>query len=259
MNEIHIFGHRKPDTDAVTSAIALANLKNEQGLKAKPYILDTLNTETEYVLKHFGIEIPKILNDVKLRVEDIEYYKNYYASESESIKKAYEQIKAKNVTAIPVVDDKKKLLGLVTLKTIANEFINGDFTKLLTSYDNILETLEAKEVVRAEDEIEGNLIVAAYSSQTFIKTIKLNSENILIVGNRHGVITHALEKKIKLLILTGGEKLEKEELKLAKKNKVSVISTKYDSFHAAKLVGLSNYVSRLLSAARIESINQKII
>jgi len=30
MREIYIFGHKKPDTDAVTSAIALANLKNQE-------------------------------------------------------------------------------------------------------------------------------------------------------------------------------------------------------------------------------------
>lgn len=108
MNEIYIFGHKKPDTDSVASAIALSYLKNAQGFNAKPFILDTLNTETEFVLKYFGIETPKILNDVKLRVEDVEYYKGYYLPEYASILKAYEYIKEKNVTAVPVVDKQKK-------------------------------------------------------------------------------------------------------------------------------------------------------
>ena len=87
MSEIHIFGHKKPDTDAVTSAIALAYLKNQQGIKAKPYILDAPNTETEFVLKYFGIKTPKILNDVKLTIDDIEYYKDYYVDSKTSILK----------------------------------------------------------------------------------------------------------------------------------------------------------------------------
>ena len=78
MKETYVFGHKKPDTDSVTSAIALAYLKNKQGMNAKPYILDTMNTETEFVLKYFNIEPPKILNDVKLKIEDIQYYKDYF-------------------------------------------------------------------------------------------------------------------------------------------------------------------------------------
>ena len=66
MEKIYIFGHQNPDTDSVTSAIALSYLKNKQGLNTKPFILDTLNTETEFVLKHFGIDVPEILNDVKI-------------------------------------------------------------------------------------------------------------------------------------------------------------------------------------------------
>ena len=257
MNKIYIFGHRKPDTDAVTSAIALSYLKNEQGLNTKPYILDSLNNETEFVLDYFKIDYPKILNDVKLKVEDIEYYKDFYIMENISIQTAYEKIKEEKVTAIPVVDENRKLLGLVTLKVLADELVNGNFNKIRTSYTNIIETLNAKEVIKNEEEIEGNILVAAYASQTFITSMKLTTSDILIVGNRHGVINYALNSKIKLLILTGGETLTKDELKLAKTNKVNIISTDNDTFYTAKLIGLSNYVSTLLDNARIESIRKK--
>ena len=35
MREVYIFGHKKPDTDSVTSAIALAHLKNRLGVLSK--------------------------------------------------------------------------------------------------------------------------------------------------------------------------------------------------------------------------------
>ena len=44
MKKTYIFGHKNPDTDAVTSAIALSYLKNKQGQNTKPVILDSLNT-----------------------------------------------------------------------------------------------------------------------------------------------------------------------------------------------------------------------
>ena len=36
--EIYVFGHKNPDTDAVTSAINLSYLKNQQGLNTTPRI-----------------------------------------------------------------------------------------------------------------------------------------------------------------------------------------------------------------------------
>lgn len=257
MNDIYIFGHKKPDTDSVTSAIALSYLKSKEGYNAKPYILDPLNNETEFVLNHFGIEVPKILNDVKLKIEDIDYYKNYYVKGNVSILKAYEYIREKKVTAIPVIAENKKLLGLITLKNIANELINGKFNELLTSYDNIVETLEGKEVVRCDDEIYGNILVGAYTSTTIVENIKLDPKKIFIVGNRSRIIDYAIRSKTKLLIIVGGKELTEEQIKCAKENCVNIIYTEYDTFHTSKLIGLSAYVKTLLNDARIESINRK--
>lgn len=257
MSDIYIFGHRKPDTDAVTSAIALSYLKNQQGLKTKPYILDPVNTETEFVLKYFEIKTPQILNDVNLRIEDIEYYKDYYVRENVSILKAYEQIKQEKVTAVPVVDNDKNLLGLITLKTIANHLINERFSDVKTSYDNIIDSLDGKEVVRCDDEIVGNILVGAYRTEVILDTIKLDPKTILIIGNRTEVLDYAIDSKTKLIILVGGRELTPEQIELAKLKKVNIIYTNYDSFHTAKLIGLSSYIGNLLGDARIESINKK--
>ena len=58
---VYIFGHKKPDTDAVTSAIALSYLKNELGIKSEPRILGDINKETSFVLDYFNVETPKLL------------------------------------------------------------------------------------------------------------------------------------------------------------------------------------------------------
>ena len=53
METVYIFGHRNPDTDSVTSAIALAYLKNNLGYNAIPAILSSINLETKYALNYF--------------------------------------------------------------------------------------------------------------------------------------------------------------------------------------------------------------
>ena len=257
MKKTYIFGHKNPDTDSVTSAIALSYLKNKQGFNTKPVILDSLNRETEFVLKYFNIDVPEFLNDVKIKIEDIEYYKNFCAKENVSILKAYEEIRKKSVTAIPITSENKKLLGLLTLKAIANELISGNFNKVETSYKNILETLKAEEIIKIDEEISGNILVASYGSETIVTNIKMDSETILIVGNRNRVIDYAISSRVKLLVVIGGHKLSEEQINKAKENKVNVISTEYDAFYTAKLIGLSNYVKKLIDNSRVESVNKK--
>lgn len=59
---INVFGHKSPDTDATCSAIIWAWYLNEHtGTDAQPRILGELNTETQFVLNHWGVETPVLL------------------------------------------------------------------------------------------------------------------------------------------------------------------------------------------------------
>ena len=61
MNKLYVFGHQKPDTDTITSAIVLANLERALGVDAVAYKLGNVNKETAYALKTFEIEEPLTL------------------------------------------------------------------------------------------------------------------------------------------------------------------------------------------------------
>jgi len=59
---IKVFGHLSPDTDATGSAIIWAwYLAEHTGAEATPYVLGELNSETQFVLSHFGIDTPELL------------------------------------------------------------------------------------------------------------------------------------------------------------------------------------------------------
>ncbi len=61
---VKIFGHKSPDTDATASALVWAWYMNEKETSAKAYVLGTPNTETLFVLDHWGFEVPEVLNSV---------------------------------------------------------------------------------------------------------------------------------------------------------------------------------------------------
>lgn len=59
---MHVFGHKNPDTDAITAALVYARLLERQGLEARAYRLGELNFETAYVLREAGVEAPPLLS-----------------------------------------------------------------------------------------------------------------------------------------------------------------------------------------------------
>lgn len=246
MNKVYIFGHQSPDTDAVTSAISLSYLKNKLGMDTEPRVLGHINKETKYVLDKFGVKEPKYLNDVKLQLKDLDYHKGLFVDENKSIDYVYKYLTEKGVTGTPVVTDENKYKGIITIKDIAKKLISNDFDKIDSNYNNILETVSGEEVLKFDDEIKGNVLVASYDSDTFTSNVNLNSNSILIVGDRQDIIKKAIDDNVKLIVVTGPEKITEENLKLAENNKINVIKTNIDSFHTSKLICLSNKIGTLL-------------
>lgn len=253
MEKIYIFGHRNPDTDSVTSAISLEYLKKQLGYHAEARVLGELNDETKFVLDYFHVKYPKYLNDVKLQMKDIFYHKGYFLKETSSIEDTYQFMNDKNITGVPIVDENKKFKGIITAKTILNKIFDWQDT-LFTSYSNILKTLNGVELLKYDEEIDGNVIAASYKSTTFLENIHLKKTDILIVGDRHSIIERAVLSKIKLLIITGNGNIKEEHLKIAQKNKVNIIKTSLDTFKVANRILFSNYINHLLGKERSHTI-----
>ena len=60
---VYIIGHKSPDSDAVCSAIGLAEVLGQLGIECEPWISARPNSETQFALEYFGVEAPEILED----------------------------------------------------------------------------------------------------------------------------------------------------------------------------------------------------
>ena len=156
-DKVYIFGHKNPDTDSVCSAICLSYLQNSLGNNTEPRILSNINEETKYVLNKFKVDIPKILDDVKLQVKDINYHKDFKINSKESVYNAFFEMQKDNMSTIPVVDDKDNFIGAFAMKDIAKNEILGDTKRLKTSYNHILKVLNGTEMLRFTEEISGEI------------------------------------------------------------------------------------------------------
>ena len=246
MKKTLIFGHKKPDTDAVMSAIGLSYLKNQLGFDTEARVLGDLNKETKYALEYFDIKEPKYLNDVKLQLKDVKYHKGFYLKETDSIYDGYQAMLDEGLTGLPVVKEDGSFEGLITLKDLSHVMINENGEDLDTSYENICHVLEGEEVLKCDDEIKGKLIVAAYRSTTFMSNVSLDDKDILIVGDRHSVIEYAVTSRVKLIILTNDSYIKDEHIEIARNNGVNIIRTPYDTYKASKQISLTNYIKTMI-------------
>ncbi|QSX07126.1 putative manganese-dependent inorganic diphosphatase [Sedimentibacter sp. zth1] len=251
-----IFGHKVPDTDSVCAAIALAYLKNKINEKSIPYVLGNVNTETKFVLDYFNVETPKLLDNVKLQVKDLNYEKTKPLMSNVSIHYAYKYMNENTLRTLPIVDEHNKLLGVITMKNIAMSLINTDESKIEALYNNIIETLNAKQIVRVDDTIVGEIIVAAFYEKTLKHNITFNEKSIVIVGDRYDVIEYAIERKVKLIIVTGNLDIPEKYINSAKKNRVNIISSPLKSYQTTKNLCFSKSVNEIMNKNDIIMFNE---
>ncbi|WP_414052231.1 manganese-dependent inorganic pyrophosphatase [Macrococcus animalis] len=67
--KILTFGHKNPDTDTVTSALVMEDLQKALGKDIEAVRLGDLNGETEFALKHFNLNAPRVIE--RLHGEDV--------------------------------------------------------------------------------------------------------------------------------------------------------------------------------------------
>lgn len=254
MEKVYIFGHRNPDTDSVTAAITLAYLKRKLGMNAIPVVLSAITRETTYALNYFNVKEPMFLNDIKLKVKDLDYSKGYMVSENTSIYDAYKKMITEGVSKIPVIDKSKKIAGIISMKEIAMDCLSGDYSKIESSYNSILGCIDGEEILRYDNKIVGNLIIPGYRSTTFINDIKLSSNDILITNNRYSIIEYAAMSKVKLIIITNGVEIKPEHLKIAAENKVNIIRTQYRTLETIKKINFCNNVSTVINTVKTHTV-----
>ncbi len=265
---IYIFGHKNPDTDSVMSAIALSHLKNHLGYDTVPCILGGINKETKYILDYFDIDIPKQLENVKTQIKDLNYDKVLSIKPYSTIISAFKIMEENKIRTLAIVNDDNKLLGIVTMKDIAMALIKGNFYYLKTRISNIVKDLNGEILAGDDIEIEGHISVVAFYYDTIKEKEILNEDSIVIVGDRYDIIDYSIEREVKLIIVTGVNKIPDKLIKKAQKMNVPIISLSEDTYTISKLINQCNYISSIMikkdivkfvETEYLEDVNEELI
>lgn len=243
-----VIGHKNPDTDSICSAICYANLKRcVTGENYQPGRAGAVNEETQFVLKHFNVEAPEIIENVKTQVRDIEIRETAGVKKNLSLKKSWNIMQEANVVTIPAVTEEGLLEGLITVGDIAKSYMNvydsSILSKANTQYANIVETLEGAMIVGDETSYfsEGKVLIAAANPD--MMEYYISRGDLVILGNRYESQLCAIEMDAACIIVCEGAAVSMTIKKLAQEHGCTVMTTPYDTFTAARLVNQSMPIS----------------
>ncbi|MBK1812899.1 putative manganese-dependent inorganic diphosphatase [Clostridium sp. YIM B02505] len=257
---IYVTGHKNPDSDSICAAIGYAEFKNKSGdIPAIPVRLGEPNQETQFVLNYFGVEKPKFLETVKLKVEDLEFDRIESVTPEISLKQAWHIMKDNNVKSIPVVDSHKHLIGILSTANLTSSYMdiwdNCILGKSNTPIENILDALSGEALYINPDNTtyHGKIVVAAMQPDSMKQVV--SAGDIAIVGDRAETQEALIDIKASLIIITGSHKMNTEFLEKAKANGVTVISTPYDSFTASRFIVQSIPVEYVMATENLVSFS----
>ena len=133
--KVLVFGHRNPDNDCISSAVAYCYLKNklsgrkeryhfdEAGFEYIPARLGDMPAESEWVLKKNGFEAPILISHVYPRVCDVMTEDPISVRLDTTMLEAGRLLRKHNIRSLIVEDEEGKFRGLISTRNIAERYV----------------------------------------------------------------------------------------------------------------------------------------
>lgn len=257
-----VLGHRNPDTDSICSAICYAGFKHHlTGENYEPCRAGNVNPETQYVLDYFKLKAPRLVENVKTQVKDIEIRKTKGVSRGISLKNAWGLMQENNVVTLPCVTEEGLLEGVITIGDITKSYMNlydsSIISKACTKYANILDTLEGSMVVGDSEAYfdRGKVLIAAANPDLMENYIE--KHDLVILGNRYESQLCAIEMEAGCIIVCEGAGVSLTIRKLAQERGCAVITTPYDTYTTARLINQSMPISYFMTKENIIEFSEE--
>ncbi len=215
---------KNPDTDSICSALAMARLKQLEGMNVKACALGPLPREAKYALDTFGAEPPYIIENVRTQVQDLKLDSVKPVAPDTSILDAYDIMEKKRVRTLPVCDNQSHLLGLLTMKDIAMNLIRGDIYALKTTTENVISGLSGRNLTGINKHVSGRILVMALDYRTIEQESTLDEDCITIVGDRYETIELAIDAGVQMIVVTGNKSVPEDLVAKARRREIPIIS-----------------------------------
>ncbi len=246
-----VIGHKNPDTDSICSAICYADFKRRTADGDYiPCRAGELNGETRYVLEHFGVEEPMLIESLEPTLADVQYRDTPGIDPQISLKRAWEHMRDQNIQTVPILTKRGKIKGIVTLGDEARFYMEGQdadvLSKAKTPFSNIAETLQGKVIVGDPDATYSKgKVIAAASSHAEMEDF-ITEHDMVMLGDRRESQLCAIEAKASCLIVCLGADVSEDICRRAEEVGCTIITSPLDTYTCAKLINQAVPVGHLM-------------
>ena len=249
----YIIGHKNPDTDAICSALAYADLLRQTSIPdAVAARCGEIPVRTAYALQKAGAPSPQLILDVRPTAGQAGCHHPVFATTEDSIMESFERMRGKGMSSIPVIGLDQKVEGMLSLAKAVNLLLPSADNKktarvLYSSLARIQKGLggEFQSSFDIDSDSLFTLMVGALSDEQFTARLgRYLPENLVVVaGDRASIQRAAIDFGVRALILTGENRLSDELQALAQTRRTTVIISPYDTATTTLLVKCSKRIS----------------
>ncbi|MGN0867339.1 MAG: putative manganese-dependent inorganic diphosphatase [Oligosphaeraceae bacterium] len=243
LKAVFVSGHRNPDIDSLAAAIALAELRRRQGTPlAQAVCPGVLSERARFLLQRFRVPEPLCRNDVYVRVADVMEPNPPVVPAGKTLWEGFRILRESGMSRLPVVDARGVYQGMLSPMGVLNQLlglgeeegsqrlasreVHASVNLIASALDGTTVTAEAPdEMVRFQ------VYVAAMQVQSFDAHLpwEMRRRLAVIVGDRPDIQEHVIERRVRLLIVTGGHPVEPRLAEKAKELGVTVLESPGDS------------------------------
>lgn len=266
---IFVIGHRHPDTDSIVSAIAYARYKQLQGLNVVACRCGDINPETKYLLERFRQPEPLLLLDARAQMDETEMDDPNSIGPQTILRDLLDRA-PDGIKAYSVVDEKRRLLGMVTNSNIG-DILWGDTAKAIemiakTSIENIARSIDGKILYApVTTRHNGKISIVAISANR-LERYDLQ-DRLVVLGNDTHAQLDAIQRGAAILVLVWTKQVAPQVLELAKEKKCAVILSGNGAMNTSRYLYYSIPVEMIMSrdlvafneAEFVEDVQEKMI
>ncbi len=263
MPPFYVIGHKNPDTDAICSAIGYAALLQQSGMQpdAVAARCGDVSQRTRWVLQRSGLDLPKLLTDVRTNAGMICHTDVVKVSANDTFLTAYNRMLEAEVRCVPVEDEEGALCGILRYIDLLRLLLPQDTCGISVrtvhaSLSHLADTLSAERLDSKdplpEEEEDLILLVGASSQSTVEKRLKEAEKDgnlprfLVLCGDRPIVQRFAISSGARALLVTGNQPISPEILELAQEKGVVLLRCSHDTASASTLIRCSRTVRHVM-------------
>jgi manganese-dependent inorganic pyrophosphatase len=243
VSTIYVSGHRNPDTDSIASAIGYAELKGrlDPNNEYVPVRLGRCTPQTTWLLERSGLEAPRLLPHIMLRVCDVMQSDFPEARQDEPIRHAGLAMARANLDLVPIVGDDGSLVGVLTERALARRFIRerretSTLVDAPTPVNAIVDVLDGELVVGEDKLLSGRVWVQSMDVRS---QSGISDGDVVVVGNRTDAQRLAIDLGAALLVLSNGSRPDAEVSSLAQEHGTAIIISPLDTYVSGRMITLA--------------------